>query len=581
MSDSVHQETKATMAADEAELARMGYKQELRRELGLMQNFGVSFSIISVITGIPSLFLTLEASISISAELVSCRVIGPAVMVWGWVVVSVFTMLVGLAMAGLRKIYFKNDNLLKSNLVPTQLPEVLISGPRCCPNRKTRPWLRGSLVDILPSDIVPSFIADLGWFNLLGQVAGTTGISFACATFLSTACTLKTDFCSYFAHNHRHLRSCAGTINTFGVEILHYLNNVSVWWHAIVLQGTFSLVVAMLAKAPTHQSGTFVFKTFLDGTSADPTDGWGVRASHAYVVVTGILMAQYTLTGFDASAHMTEETKNAAMSGSIGIIMAIGVSAIMGWFLILGLLFSIQDLETTLQSGTGQPVTQIFLDTVGENGAIVLMVIVIGAMFFCGTFNITSNSRMMFAFARDGGIPGHKFFNYVNAKWKSPIRTGTLLVARMFLELLSWAPSLGSSVAFSAATSIATIGLFISYAIPIALRVVYRDKFVRGPFHLGAFSYPVALTAVVWMAFISIAFILPQVNPVTSQTFNYSVVAVGIVIVYSVGFWLLSARKWFTGPVKQIAAEEMGINVMEPAEALKFAEQEKTKQTES
>jgi amino acid transporter len=81
---------------------------------------------------------------------------------------------------------------------------------------------------------------------------------------------------------------------------------------------------------------------------------------------------------------MTEETHNAAMSGSIGIIMAIGVSALLGWFLILGLLFSIQDLDGTLNSSTGQPVTQIFLDTVGERGAIVLMVIVIGAMYFCG-----------------------------------------------------------------------------------------------------------------------------------------------------------------------------------------------------
>jgi len=72
--------------------------------------------------------------------------------------------------------------------------------------------------------------------------------------------------------------------------------------------------------------------------------------------------------------QMTEETRNAAMSGSIGIIMAIGVSSLLGWFLILGLLFSIQDLDSTLASKTGQPVTQIFLDTVGEKGAIVLMV---------------------------------------------------------------------------------------------------------------------------------------------------------------------------------------------------------------
>ena len=158
---------------------------------------------------------------------------------------------------------------------------------------------------------------------------------------------------------------------------------------------------------------------------------------------------------------MTEETHNAATAGSIGIIMAIGVSAVLGLFLLLGLLFSIQDLDRTVNSPTGQPVAQIFLDTVGEKGAIVLMVrtpaaassselqrgaerslterlarggarvagvrqvIVIGAMFFCGTFSITSNSRMMYAFARDGAIPGHTFFHKVDEKTKSPIRTGT------------------------------------------------------------------------------------------------------------------------------------------------------------
>ncbi|KAK7039349.1 APC amino acid permease [Favolaschia claudopus] len=509
MSDSDHKETKAAangLAADEMELARMGYKQELNRELGLMQNFGVSFSIISVITGIPSLFLY------------GLNTGGPAVMVWGWVVVSIFTMLVGLAMA-----------------------EVCSAHPT-----SGGPYFWAAMLSEPKDAPLASWIT--GWFNLLGQVAVTTGISFGCATFLSTACTLKTGFVptpNTTIGIYAAVLAAQGTINTFGVHILHYLNNISVWWHAI-------------GMAPTHQSGTFVFKTFLDGTG-----GWGDRASHVYVAVIGILMAQYTLTG------MTEETKNAAMSGSIGIIMAIGVSAVLGWFLILGLLFSIQDLDRTLDSETGQPVAQIFLDTVGENGAIVLMVIVVGAMFFCGTFSITSNSRMMFAFARDGGIPGHKFFNYVNAKWKSPIRTVWLAC---FLSFCLGLPSLGSSVAFAAATSIATIGLYISYAIPIALRVIYRKKFVRGPFHLGVFSYPVALAAVIWIAFISIVFILPQVNPVTSQTFNYSIVAVGIVIFYSVGFWLISARKWFTGPVKQIAAEEMGINVMEPSEALKFEE---------
>ncbi|KAJ7187127.1 APC amino acid permease [Mycena filopes] len=516
MSDSEHkQESKsdgATLAADEVELARMGYKQELNRELGLMQNFGVSFSIISVITGIPSLFLY--------------GLVRPAVMVWGWIVVC----------------------RLKVSISQEKSVHILCSAHPTSGG----PYFWAAMLSEPQNAALASWIT--GWFNLLGQVAVTTGISFACANFLSTAATLKTNF----------VPTANTTIGIYAAVLV-----AQVGWStfkSLKPRRTFSLVVAILAKAPSHQSGTFVFKTFIDGTGPEGA-GWGDRASHAYVALIGVSNPIHVLVpdpSFDARRHMTEETKNAAMAGSVGIVMAIGVSAVLGWFLILGLLFSIQDLEAT--TGAGQPVTQIFLDTVGENGAIVLMVIVIGAMFFCGTFSITSNSRMMFAFARDGGIPGHTFFNYVNARWKSPIRTVWLAC---FLSFCLGLPSLGSTVAFSAATSIATIGLYISYAIPIALRVIYRDKFVRGPFHLGAFSYPIAVAAVVWIAFIAIIFILPQVN-----------VAVGIVIVYSVGFWLISARKWFTGPVKQIAAEEMGINVMEPAEALKF-EQEKAKQAQA
>ncbi|KAJ3843831.1 APC amino acid permease [Lentinula raphanica] len=507
----------STMEKDEAELAKMGYKQELKRELGLMQNFGVSFSIISVITGIPSLFLY------------GLNTGGPSVMVYGWIIVSFFTLLVGMAMA-----------------------EVCSAHPT-----SGGPYFWAAMLSKPKDAPLTSWIT--GWFNLLGQVAVTTGISFACASFISTLATFRTGFVPTANTQigvYAAVLFSQGMINTFGVRVLHYLNNISVWWHAI---GTFSLVVAILAKAPTHQSGHFVFQTFIDGTG-----GWAERASPAYVAVTGILMAQYTLTGFDASAHMTEETTNAAMSGSIGIIMAIGVSAVLGLYLLLGLLFSIQNLDDTINTATGEPVAQIFLDCVGEDGAIVLMIIVIGAMYFCGTFSVTSNSRMMYAFARDGGLPGSKFFAYVNTRWKSPIRTVWLACTLSFILGL---PSLGSAVAFSAATSIATIGLYISYAIPIALRVIYHADFTRGPFHLGAFSFPVAITAVIWIAFISIVFILPQENPVDSQTLNYAIVAVGIVVTYSVGYWLISARRWFAGPVKQIAAEEMGINVMQPGSA--------------
>ena len=128
-------------------------------------------------------------------------------------------------------------------------------------------------------------------------------------------------------------------------------------------------------------------------------------------------------------------------------------------------------------------------------------------------------------------------------------------------------------MAFSAATSIATIGLYLSYGIPILIGLLYPKNFKKGPFNLQAFSRPIALIACLWIGFIVIIFCLPNVNPVTSQTLNYTPVAVGIVSLWAFGTWFLSARKWFVGPIRQIHAEEMGIDIDDPG-AMEQAEAE-------
>lgn len=166
---------------------------------------------------------------------------------------------------------------------------------------------------------------------------------------------------------------------------------------------------------------------------------------------------------------------------------------------------------------------------------------------------------MMYAFARDRGIP--HFFAEVNPKTKSPVRTIWLAA---FLAFCLSLPSLGSSVAFSAATSIATIGLYLSYGIPILVGLLWPAHFKKGPFNLRGFSRPVAFIAVTWVSFISIIFCLPELNPVNSQTLNYTPVAVGIIATFAFGSWFLWARKWFTGPIRQIAAEAAGIPIDEP-----------------
>jgi hypothetical protein len=104
----------------------------------------------------------------------------------------------------------------------------------------------------------------------------------------------------------------------------------------------------------------------------------------------------------------------------------------------------------------------------------------------------------------------------------------------------------------------------LTAGLPIALRVIYADRFTRGPFHLGKLSFPIAIAAVLWIAFISIVFCLPELAPVNSQTLNYAPVAVGIVLTYALGFWAVSARRWFAGPIKQIAGTRRATPALPP-----------------
>ncbi|KAI0537301.1 amino acid/polyamine transporter I [Xylaria digitata] len=506
---------------DEDRLAQFGYKQELKRDWGLAHNFGVSFSIISVITGLTTLF---EYGLNTG---------GPAVMSIGWIIVSFFTLMVATAMGEI------------VSAIPTSggpyFWAAMMAPPRWSPFAA---WITG-------------------WFNLLGQVAVTTGISFGLAGLIATAATVKSvDYEPTPAKTigiYAAVLVSHGLVNTFGVRVLKYLNNVSIILHSA---GVTALAVAVLAKAPKHQPASFVFGYLNDGTGVDGNPGWSERASPAYLVVCGSLLAQYTLTGFDASAHLSEETRKASWSAPIGVVSSVGFSAIFGLLVLLSFLFSIQDFEATLSSVYSQPVLQILIDVFGEDGALVLFSLIIICVWHCGLFSMTSNSRMMFAFARDGGI--HPFFHQVDARFKSPIRAVWLAATLSFILAL---PSLGSNVAFAAATSIATIGLYISYGIPILLGLIWHREFaaMKGPFNLKGLSRVVAFIAVAWIIAITVIFVLPTANPVTSQTLNYTVVAVGIIAIGATAAWILWARKWFTGPAAEVTeAMRLGVDLTEP-----------------
>ena len=487
---------------DSRRLNELGYAQELHRNMSAFSNFAVSFTIISILSGC----LTLYAF--------GMNTGGPAVIIWGWPLVGLMTLFVGLAMAEVCSsfptaggLYYWSAKLAKGN--------------------------------------APAWSWFTGWFNFLGQVAVTAGIDFGAAFFLNAFLAETTGFDTRPWHTillFGLILLLHGFLNTRGIKLVAMLNNVSVWWH---LAGVV-LIVGVLAIVPDqHASADFVFTEFVNNT------GWG---STFYVAMLGLLLAQYTFTGYDASAHMTEETHDAARSGPRGIVMSILVSLVAGWALLIGITFAIQDYDGALASETGVPVAQIFIDATGRTTGLALLLIAIGAQLFCGMASVTANSRMIYAFSRDGALPKSDLWHRINPKTRTPTNGVWLAAGGAFLLGL---PYLWNATAYAAVTSIAVIGLYIAYVIPTFLRLRQGDDFERGPWHLGRYSRPIGIIAVTWVAFITVLFMLPQASPVTVKTFNYAPIAVLAVLGFAGIWWLVSARNWFTGPRVQGSTEEL------------------------
>jgi len=200
------------------------------------------------------------------------------------------------------------------------------------------------------------------------------------------------------------------------------------------------------------------------------------------------------------------------------------------------------------------PPAQIMLDAVGRTGAELLLLIVIGAQLFCGMSSVTANSRMIYAFSRDGALPASNFWHRVNKRTRTPTNAIWLAAAGAFILGL---PYLWNSASYAAVTSIAVIGLYVAYVMPTFLRLRQGEGFQRGPWHLGRWSYVVGWIAVTWVAIICILFILPVYSPISRTNFNYTIVAVAVVLGFAGIYWLVSAKNWFTGPKVQGTPEEL------------------------
>jgi amino acid transporter len=497
---------------DERLLHRLGYAQELFRAMGGFQNFAISFTIISILAGcLTSYYIAFQWG-------------GPVAVTWGWLLVGTFCIIVSLAMG-----------------------EVASTFPTA-----------GGLYYWASKLGSPAWGWFTGWFNLVGQIAVTAAIGYGLAIFATSLLDLLFNYpntSKWIFVTYTVVMAIAVLVNMFRVSVTAALNTISAWWH---MAGVLVIVAILIVVPDHHQSVGYVF-----GQTINNSGFSGQNFSDLmffYVFGIGLLMAQYTITGFDASAHLAEETNNASRMAAIGMIMSVVVSVIFGFLLLVAVTFAIPDSQGVIGAG-GYAVTYIWETSMSKGWAEFLLFIAVVAQMFCLTASVTSASRMMFAFSRDGAVPGHRLWSRISGQ-RVP------LYAIMAIGVLSWllmVPTLSNAVVgYLVGTSIAVIGLYIAFAIPVYLRWRAGESFERGAWHLGMRYKWIDPLAIGWIILICILFILPIApggvpwdDAFDWNVVNYAPLTVGGAFLLFGGWYALSAKRWFKGPVRQGTEEEL------------------------
>ncbi|OZJ06872.1 hypothetical protein BZG36_00020 [Bifiguratus adelaidae] len=390
------------------------------------------------------------------------------------------------------------------------------------------------------------------WFNLIGQICGSAAVDYGLALVVTATISIGTDLtwtptAGATVGIYIGILVLNGLINTFGVKAIGWMNIVSMYWH---LFGTLIIIISLLVGTRgRHASATFVFTDYENNT------GW---SNNGFVILLGLLQSQYSMTGYDSSAHMTEETKDAQRSGPRSILFSILVTAIAGLAFLLAVTFSVQDYDRVISSPTGLPIAQVFLDAVGKTGAILLMCIIIVGVFFCGNAVVTSNARLIYALSRDGACP--RFLHKLSPRTQTPILAVWALV---FVAAVLGLLNLGSSTAFVAITSVATISLYVTYGFPTLCLMFTRSKFHPGPFNLGRYSVINGAIAIAWIAFISVLFVLPTLYPVTAENMNYAIAIFGALWILVGFYWIVWGRRIFKGPGRYAVDRNVNDDVQE------------------
>ncbi|HEX5588780.1 MAG TPA: amino acid permease [Candidatus Limnocylindrales bacterium] len=512
---------------DIKDLHGLGYAQELYRTMGGFSNFAISFSIISILTGAVILY---DYGLAWA---------GKAAVMIGWPLVTVFVVCIAAAMAEIASAYPTAGGLYY-----------------WASKMKNKNWGWWT-----------------AWFNLLGQFAIVAGINYAAAGFINATIVDRiaggvfntTEIVPGLLNGQivtmGVLMLVQLALNIGGINLVALLNQVSVWWH-IAIVAAVVVLVGLLGKP--DESGLSMFAiTPLDTDGSWNNDlgfvnlQYGAASTYPLILAFffSLLQANWTYTGYDASAHVAEETVGARVSSAWGVFLSVAVSAVVGYVFLVALTLHTPDLSalfpTDLEGadpaaysqyyfGGGVAVISILVYNVGDFIGNLLAAGIAIAMAFCGLSSVAAAGRMLYAFARDDGLPASGWLKQVSHRYRTPANSliGIVVVAWLFTVAAFY---VGTGTAVIIVTAISTIFLYAAYGICIYLGLTTEEWKARRVWSLGRWSKPIGWIAVFWVVVLMILFSFPTSGNIS---WPFMLAFVALLLVYYFGW----ARSRFKGP---------------------------------
>ncbi|KAK3673486.1 hypothetical protein LTR78_006720 [Recurvomyces mirabilis] len=473
--------------ADEEILVALGYKQEFKRDFTIWSCFGVSFSILGIL---PSIASTLTYNLAY---------VGQAGSVWGWIVASILIQFVALSMAEL------------------------------CSSMPTAGGLYYAAAVLAPEGWGPLAAWVTGWSNFLGQLTGPTSVGYALAYMILTAVSIgNPDYTIETWHIYLMLLAIlfvSGLITMQATKIIGWINIVGTWVNLIALIIFVIWMPVGSINEPKTNSNKIVW------TSEGIVNGTEWPTGFAFIM--GFLSVIWTMSGYDAPFHLSEECGNANIAAPRAIVMTAQLGFYLGFPVILAIAYTVTNIQDVVASDLGQPMGALCLQVLGPRAGLAMFAINIVAQYCVELGCIIAGSRVIYAYSRDGALPGSRWWKQVNQYTQTPVNALWFdLGVNSLLGLLMFA----SPVAIGAVFSIGAIAQYTAFTIPIALRLTAAsDKFRPGPWNLGRWSKPCGIISCTWVVFIIPVLCFPSVKggDLNDLNMNYTCLIYGGVMLFA------------------------------------------------